>query len=260
MKSFNESEIKYLAGLMDADGCLSFNFVDNKVYLEMSLAASESIDKHRYIDSLSERAGSLLIREFKEKNWSPSHQWRIHSRTELNMLIPRITKHMVIKGSHWKKMFDKYTELKAVNLSDVQISELKTWSKESRNQAGPIKAKIHPTWAWVAGYLDGDGSYTFKKHSNQEAKNCMVLKIGAVAHKDDRIGIDLLFKAFGGSIRYEQDWIRWTRNLGPQSKSFALEFLRKVHAHSRLKKWKIEQMLAFHHNRPQRLTENYSTE
>lgn len=256
MKSFNESEIKYLAGLMDADGCLSFHFVDGKVYMEMSIAASESIDKHGYIDTLSNRAGSLSVKEYADRNWSPSHQWRVQARAELNMLLPRITKHMVIKGAHWKRMFDKYTELKGKSLSIEEVQDLKEWSKSSRLLAGPIKHKNHPTWAWVSGYLEGDGCFTFKKHSNPEAKNCMTLKIMAVCHKDDRVGIDLLFKAFGGSIRPEKEWLRWSRNLGVKDKSFAIPFLTKIHLHSKLKKWKIEQMLAFHNNQLQRLTED----
>lgn len=99
MKIFNESEIKYLAGLLDADGSLSFCFVDGKLYMEMALAASESVDRHGYIDSLADRIGWLSVREYEGKNWSPSHQWRVTSRRDLNILLPRITKHMVVKGA-----------------------------------------------------------------------------------------------------------------------------------------------------------------
>lgn len=260
MEKFNESEIKYLAGLLDADGSLSFQFVDNKVYLNFSLAASESIDKHGFVDSLGKKAGNVTIRSWEDKNWSPSHQWRVQASNEINMLIPRFVKHMVIKGAHWKRLYDKWCEMKSKTLSTEDIENLKSFSEESRKQAGPVKHKNHPTWAWVAGYLDGDGCYTFKKHSNPEAVNCMTLKVMVVCHKDDRVGIDLLFKAFGGSIREEQDWLRWTRNLGVKDSSFANEFLRKVHWHSHLKKWKIEQMLAFHNNRLQRLSVNKSTD
>ena len=55
MEKFNESEIKYLAGLLDADGVLSFQFVDSYCCLNLQLAASESIDKHGYIDSLGNK-------------------------------------------------------------------------------------------------------------------------------------------------------------------------------------------------------------
>lgn len=242
MKLFNESEIKYLAGLLDADGSLSFCFVDGKLYMEMSLAASESIDRHGYIDSLADRLGWLTIREYPGKNWSPSHQWRVTSRRDLNLLLPRITKHMVVKGAHWKRMFDKWTELRTVCLTEEEIQDLKDWSNSSRKQAGPIKPKNHPTWAWVAGFLDGDGYYSFRKGKKETTPS----KVGCCCHIDDRICIDLIAKAFGGSVREEGEILRWQKAVGKQSKSFAIPFLKKVHLHSRLKKWKIEQMLAFH--------------
>lgn len=255
MKSFTETEIKYLAGLMDADGCLSFRFTDNYCYLELSLAASESIDKHGYVDSLGERAGSVSIREYPGTNWSPSHQWRVSKRSELNMLLPRIIKHMVVKGKHWNNLFTKYTELKATLLTDSEIEKLKTWSSASRKEAGPLKPKNHPTWAWTAGFLDGDGYYSLQYGKVKHSPNYCSLRMGAVCHKDDRVSLDLLHKAFGGNFKEEGDILRWYRNLGPRDKSFAVPFLQKVHAHSKLKKWKIEQMLAFHNNQLQRLTE-----
>lgn len=241
MEQFSESEIKYLAGLLDADGCLSFHFNNSKLYLEMSLAASESIDKHGYIDTLAGRLGNLAIRQYPNNpNWSPSHQWRVTSRRDLNLILPRVMKHMVIKGSHWNRMFEKYNSLKGLSVSE---DELKEFSKTSRKDVGPIKPKTHPTWAWVAGYLDGDGCYLQKK-----CKKSNVLRIDAVSHIDDRIGIDLLVKAFGGSLYYEGNYVRWRRSAGPRSSSFVVPFLKKVHKHSRLKRHKIERMLAFHNS------------
>lgn len=260
MEKFNESEIKYLAGLLDADGVLSFQFVDKACYLNLQLAASESIDKHGYIDSLSNKMGNVSIRTWEDKNWSPSHSWRLYRSKDINMFMPRVVKHMVIKGKHWNNLYNKWLEVKGRRLSDSEIDFLKEFSKQSRLDAGPIKSKNHPTWAWVAGYLDGDGCYSFRKHSNPETKNAMVLSIAAVCEEHDRVGIDLLYKAFGGSIRKEKNWIRWKRNLGAKDSSFAIRFLRRVCNHSRLKKWKIEQMLSYHNNRLQRLSKNNSTE
>lgn len=245
MKIFNETEIKYLAGLLDADGCLSFRFVDGKVYMEMSLAASESVDRHGYVDSLAGRIGSLSVREYEGKGWSPSHQWRLHNRRDLNIMIPRIAKHMVVKGAHWDRMFKKWVELRGVSLDESEILELKSWSEDSRKHSGPIKPKNHPTWAWTAGFLDGDGYYSIRNG----VKGPAPYRVGACCHIGDRCGLDLLYKAFGGQLRQEGDILRWTRALGSQSKSFAQPLLQKIHRHSRLKKWKIEQMLALH-NKP----------
>lgn len=241
MKHFSESEVKYLAGLLDADGCLSFHFNKGKLYLEMSLSASESIDHTGYIDTLADRIGNLSIREYPDKpTWSPSHQWRVTSRRDLNLIIPRVIGHMVIKGAHWRRLFDKYTELKGLDISE---DELKKFSIESRKETGPIKPKIRPTWAWVAGYLDGDGCYIQKKYNMKHTT-----RIDAVSHIDDRVGIDLLVTAFGGTLFTEGNYLRWRRAAGKRSTSFAVPFLKKVHKHSRLKKYKIEQMLSFHNS------------
>lgn len=250
MKSFNESEIKYLAGLLDADGCLhirTYKTTQGNEYLrlELSLAASESIDKHGYIHTLANRAGCVDTTTY-DNGWSTSHRWRVGKMSELNQLLPRITKHMVIKGAHWKRLHDFYLDNRGQCMKGFDV---RGYSETSRLNAGPIKDKKHPTWAWVAGYLDGDGYYSFKGRK---------IKMGAVCQGSDVVALQLLQKAFGGYIR-NSDYPRWERNLGPRDKSFALRFLGKVVQHSRLKKWKIEQILAFH-NQSQRLSELPSTE
>lgn len=156
---------------------------------------------------------------------------------------------MVIKAKHWKELYIKYTELKGIDVSQQEDS-LKEFSKISRNNTGPLKPKNHPTWAWVAGYLDGDGCYTFKKNQ---------IHVGAIAHIKDVCALELLYKAFGGSLYKEMpDNTRlWRHGLGKSQSSFAKMFLTNVVKHSRLKKHKIEQMLNFH-NQPQRLNESTS--
>lgn len=250
MKSFSESEIKYLAGLLDADGCLSLNKYNTAkgtfVRLELALAASESIDRHGYIFSLGERAGNVTTTKYTN-GWSASHKWRVGKTSELNQLLPRIIKHMVIKGAHWNRLYNFYLDNKGSCIGDFDVRE---FSEASRKETGPIKAKSHPTWAWVAGYLDGDGSYSIKGR---------VLRMSVVCQDSDVVGIHLLHKAFGGQLyNYDNDYPRWKRNLGPSDSQFAVNFLKKVHRHSRLKKHKIEQMLAFH-NQPQRLSESIPT-
>lgn len=253
MKSFNESEIKYLAGLLDADGWLhirTYKTTQGNEYLrlEMGLQASESVDKHGYVKSLGERAGSVSTREFKKhKNWSTAYCWKVGKMNELNQLIPRLTKHMVIKAKHWQRLFDFYHEHRG---QSVDGEFVRLFSDESRLDTGPLKPKKHPTWGWVAGYLDGDGCYSLTK------KRC--LRVDVVSHENDTQGLYLLQKAFGGYVRpfkkENKPWYIWSRNLGAKDKSFALNFLPKVLQHSRLKKHKIEQLIAFH-NHSQRLIE-----
>ena len=240
-----EEEIKYLAGLLDADGSLSIRSVKSvrstgKQYaqLRLSLFASHSIDRHGYIKNLSSMFGSV----FEDQRGC---HWNVSKRSDLNMLIPRLVKHMVIKGAHWKRLFDRYSNLQGQPLSDEEAIELREFSNLSRKNTGPVKPKNHPTKAWVAGYLDGDGCYLMRKSSKN---NHVQMSIDVAAHVDDTVGIEFLQKAFGGHINKMTDCnaMRWKRNLGVRDRGFAEEFLRNCHRHSRLKKWKIEQMLNFH--------------
>lgn len=254
MTNMIESEVKYLAGLLDADGSLSFKFCKSSsgktfCYLILSLTGVKYIDKKDYILSLSDYGGSSI--EYVNDSSNMANKWHVQDRTTLNKILPRITKHMVIKGKHWDRLFSAYTELKGKDISD-KTELLKAFSSESRKDTGPLKAKKHPTWAWIAGYLDGDGCYTF---SQKQRRN--TLHVGAISHYNDVQGLELLQKAFGGTIYPQQpdNTVLWRKGLGKSHKSFAKMFLNKVLRHSKLKKHKIERMLAFH-NGPQRLNEN----
>lgn len=240
-----ESEIKYLAGLLDADGSLSIKFTTNRqghiyYHLLLELSAAVGYDRNGYLKELATRIGSVRIKTYDSPNHQDAYCFRVQSRRDLNMLMPRLVKHMVIKGAHWKRLYDKYVELQGVRLDNSQVEELKNWSQESRKQTGPVKAKSRPTWPWVAGYLDGDGSYQLPKSGS--------VLVQVKAHIDDTVGIELLQKAFGGNIYSHKDPNTkiWQLTMGKMNRSRALMFLPKVLSHSRFKKWKIEQMLAFH--------------
>lgn len=238
MEIFSEGEVKYLAGLLDANGSLSFKFAGKGLYLEMDLSASSNTDRHGYIKSIADRIGTYNYREEHS-----IHTVKLASRRDLNLLIPRVVKHMVVKGAHWDRLFNKYTELKGADIRGSEL-ELKEFSEKSRAQSGPIKPKIHPTWAWVAGYMDGDGSYIHKKYGKRHTVRACISTTHA-----DMVGVELLHKAFGGQIKFREDRpnsVEWIRALGKGSTDFAIPFLKKVHKHSRLKKHRIECILSFH--------------
>lgn len=260
-----ENLVKYLAGLCDADASLSFRF--NKVndgykaLLILHLGAAESIDlQGKFIKSLPELTGFGSVTSRQRNNWSLINQWQVQSRRDLGMLLPRLTKHMVIKAKHWQNLFEIYTTLKDKTITELEMEQLKVISKSSRRNVGSLKPKKHPTWAWVAGYVDGDGTLTFKKHPSGYGKKLMV---SVISHKDDTIGLELLYKAFKGHIydRTADNCCEWKRNLGVRDKTFALHFLGKLVNHLRLKKHKAEQMLSFLHSEDsQRLSESTSTD
>lgn len=243
MENFSESEIKYLAGLFDANASLSMKFVGNGLYLELCIAASENTDRKGYIKSLSERIGNYSYRVLDKDSHGNMHCLKVASRKELNILLPRVLKHMVVKGKQWNAIYCKYNDMKGVDVRDIH-DELKKFNLESRNLNGPVKPKTHPSWAWVAGYLDGDGSYIHKKYGKRHTIRACV-----TSHISCRDGIDLMHKAFGGQIKLREsrpNAIEWVVALGKGSTSFAVPFLKKMHKHSRLKKHRIECILSFH--------------
>lgn len=263
MKKFKETDIKYLAGLLDADGSMVWQLTPYKdtfnVSLKITLQQSESIDRGgEYIKWLASICGNHQHIKLNNEKWSDANRWTLQGASEIEMFLNRILKHMVIKAKHWNAMHEMWKALPNKSVSKQEAEGLRQFAKVSRKAVGPLKPKKHPTWPWVAGYLDGDGCY----HIRKRKKNWGVfteLLVKVVAHDDDIVGLELLNKAFKGNLKnnsYENTH-HWTRNLGNADRSFAIYFLRKVHRHSRLKKWKIEQLL---HHHLQRLSESNSTE
>lgn len=244
-----ETDIKYLAGLLDSDGSFGFDFQKDFVYMVINLDLSLSIDKDgKYSKWLSETL-EVPRHAWQRETGSPGYKVKIQKSSVINTLIPRLLKYLVIKGQHCQRIFEMTRKLKGVKLTPKRIEELKEFSIWSRKQVGPVKSREWLSRAYVAGYLDGDGCYQNKESSG-------TYRITATAHKDDDIVIKLLLKQYGGYLSYQDDVIRWHRALGKSNRSFAIPFLRDMVNHSRLKKHKIESLLSRH---SQRLSEETPT-
>ena len=250
----NETLIKYLAGLLDADGSLSLSFKPWEswfyVGLTLSLASSDAVDKHGFVSSLPQLTGMGLV--YRDGTRRQFVSWRISKRADLEMLLPRLIKHMVIKAKHWQWLLDEWRRRRSdTECSAEERAELQAASKASRRNVGPLKPKNHPTWAWLAGYLDGDGWYSC--YSNVcKGYEQWTIHVGAVAHTNDALVLEFLQKAFGGIIRphgQSEGVLIWRRSLGHNNCSFALRFLPNVAKHSHLKRAKIDAIIHHHRQR-----------
>lgn len=240
-----ETDIKYLAGLLDADGSFFFNYTSGFVYLTMSIDLSCSIDKDfKYTEWLSNQLEVTPCYSDREPSkWSKSAKITISKRSTLNKVVPRLLKYLVIKGSHLQRLYDKWLELKGIKQTESQIAELRKFVKDSRLQAGPVRTKSWLPKAYVAGFIDGDGHYCFRP-------KCGKYNVSTVSHPNDRVVADLLYKQYGGCIREDQDgYIRWSVTLGKTMRDFAIPFLKDMVKHSKLKKYKIEKFLHYHSQR-----------
>lgn len=255
----NESLVKYLAGLLDADGSLSFSFKHDQnregryfVGLVLSLASSDAVDKNGFMDSLPRISGMGSVSRYGE--FQQFSAWKVSKRADLEILLPRLIKHMVIKARHWQWLLEMWREVRANDLTcSREARELLTQaSKESRrNNRGPIKPKNHPTWAWLAGYLDGDGTYHYRSGVYNGYRQ-WTMNVSAVAHVNDIGVLEFLCKSFGGRIQGQgqsENVKVWMRSLGHQNKDFALGFLPNLAKHSRLKRHKIDAMIHHHRQR-----------
>lgn len=252
----NESVVKYLAGLLDADGSLSFEchrgYDDRvRISLKLHLTSAESIDRQGFVASLPALTGMGNVNQYvmAERRYT---QWFVGHRADLEMLLPRLIKHMVVKAQHWQWLLDYWRVFRSQakgqkSLSEAEWQALSATSRESRRtRVGPIKPKNHPTWAWLAGFLDGDGCFSFRTSRNHN------MRLSVTAHVTDLSVLLFLQNAFGGTIKSNSrsDDIKvWWRGLGPSHASFVLRFLPKLVEHSRFKKHKIEQMIHFHRQR-----------
>ncbi len=238
---FSETEKKYLAGLLDADGSLSYAFNNGYLSLVMHLSMSESIDREgKYAKYLGSKVGKLLTRK-RDDNWAVQNEWVVRKRSDLEHLLPHITKHMVVKGKKWQHMLETFRAYKARPITKEDMFSLRQVADALR---GPLRAKKHPTWAWTAGYIDGDGWYLCRQRKTQIERH-----VGVVSHGEHLEGLELLHKAFGGVLKEDRGHYRWIKNLGPRDKQFAISFLKKMVNHTHLKKWKIEQLLSTYSQR-----------
>lgn len=256
----NESLVKYLAGLLDADGSLSFAFKHDQnregryfLGISMRLTASDAVDKRGFVESLPKLTGMGSTSRYGQRNQFVV--WQIGKHAELEMILPRLIKHMIIKAQHWQWMLDVWRNGRSngKTCSLIERETLTQASKESRRlNRGPMKPKNHPTWAWLAGYLDGDGCYTYRSGVYKEGYRQWMMHVSACAHVNDIGVLQFLERCFGGRIRNqgqsENVWL-WIRSLGYQNRGFALRFLPNVAKHSRLKREKIDAMIHHHRQR-----------
>lgn len=255
----NETTAKYLSGLFDADGSISFAFVKDKaadrysVRLSIEISASEAVDRHGFIASLPDLTGfgSVSFRYHEGAQTHSTHRfvrWSVSARRDLEMLLPRLIKHSCVKARHMQRMLDKWREKRGSLLSITECDELRSFSKKSRCDSGSMKPKNYPTWGWLSGYIDGNGTLDLARYKSHGGRT--TCRISLTCHVGDSHVLEFVQKAHGGYILphgTNKNCMVWKRNLGVRDRSFALRFLPKIVNHIKIKKHRIEMMLSFHH-------------
>lgn len=216
---------KYLAGFMDADGSIE---------LILSKAIKKAIPKLAF----SQRADRAYVLERIQDTYGGYSQTSTVSGREYvkvvitgsqaRRVLDRIRKHLVIKR-HYSGIIEE-----AIG-KPFERDSLRAYLKEERKRKS-LPLPKHPSRKWLAGYFDGDGclSGTLLRSGTARVR----AHIGAWQY--DTEGIELIQKAFGGSISKQGNNFQWYIDMDA---SKAEKFLGFFGMHSIVKRNQVDVVL-----------------
>ena len=227
---------------MDADGNFNINRTDDGyVRFTVSVTSSENTDTDFKMLRYISETFSLGSTRIHENIHGKLMTWKVASLSEQEQLLPILIRHLVIKGTYAQYCLNIRRKYKGKPCPLEDWEEIK---KELQLQRQTTKAAVHKkhmTWAWFAGYVDGDGCLASPtKFSN---------RLSITAHENDVEGIKLIQHSIGGTIKPlpKKPWLyNYSFTIGVKSKQKSLAILKKYLTHSKMKHkiYKAEQFIA----------------
>jgi hypothetical protein len=183
---------KYIAGFLDADGSIQIAWrnVDRensnpdlkRAYL--SLEFSQKADQSRVLDLISKRIGGVVAIDFR------GYSLLKVFGSQAEQVLSRICKHLVIKRHYAKVCLEIHGKVCNRREMAARLTE------ERRQPSLPLPN--FPSRQWLAGYIDGDGS--FVGYANRKDTTVAVVQCQIVASEYDAEGLDIIRKNFGGTM------------------------------------------------------------
>lgn len=226
---------KILAGYIDADGHIRIK--DNGRFYQLSVSLSQSAVNDPDFDIMRSfkrfyNIGSILFRFSQNPQESSRCDWNLGTKDSVK-LFGLIGKHLIVKGKEFENIVNLYKEYSSVEVSEETTEFLRKKVCEFRNTCGPIKKKKHPSWAWLSGYIAGDGHLCcrlgrkrkkFDKKVNKHY-NMVYNELYVVITGNKREVFDFLKEHFKGSVYDKGSYFQWKRSLGKGHKDFSENFL-----------------------------------
>lgn len=231
-KNRKHSEVinKILAGYLDADGSVGIVRNTKRHQLRISLTQAAVNDPdfeilrafHKFY-----KLGTLTYRVSNNPKESSRCDWKLGTKDTIK-LYNLVAHHMIVKGKEFEKILDIWT-----NFAEEPFELVTSLLKEARKLEGPIKKKKHPSWAWMAGYIAGDGHLCCrlgrkrKKFDKKVNKyyNMTYNELYVVITGNKRKPLEFLKENFKGSIYDKGTYFQWRRSLGKGHLSFSENFL-----------------------------------
>ncbi len=199
---------KYLAGFIDADGYLSVRTrVGARPDLELGLAQrAYHAEPLLYAQELF---GGNIREKFGGEHLELSMRGRIARKA-----FERLKKYMVLKRDHAERFLELVDSSFVLHTKD-DVQRVREEVKRIRGY-GATSQPNYPARKWMAGYLDGDGSFASKVCKKTGYAYPFVTVLAA---SNCLVGVTLLQKAFGGAIHGKGQNAIWQLSLSQPSKA-----------------------------------------
>jgi len=216
---------KYIAGFLDADGYIGLQWRrvdrnDTNKELKRSLPVisfSQAQQQDGILYLIQETIGGD-IRYRKNKDFG---QLTLSGKKALKAL-GRIRKHLVLK-----RHIAEVVEEMAFEVYNRE--ETSRYLKEQRRVPSLPKPNFPPR-KWLAGYFDGDGSFQMRLPKGRTSAQPVA---SITASNFDSEGVEIIQKAFGGSVQEKgkrSHLVRWTLTMPPsKAKQFLSYFAKHLH-------------------------------
>ena len=188
--------VKYYAGLFDADG--SFDMWPTKredgsyyINIKATLYQKNTVVFNELVDEYG-----VEVKEGNDCSYITLHG------TKAEMFMRAVKNYLVIK----REVVEYLLSIKGETVDD--ISEIRKKIQEARSKRS--SEKDWPSRRWMAGYIDGDGCLL---SSYRKSDGNLEFKLSVVSHYSQMQGLELMQKAFGGSVVEQQDCRRWNLSL-----------------------------------------------
>ena len=198
---------KYLAGFIDADGHFSVRArLGARPDLEFSVA--QAVGFQDPLIELQQEFGGVI--RLKHDGQHAELQMR---GAPARKVFERLKKYLVLKQDQVERFLD-LVDRGVVTKTDADVKAVRNRVKEIRAY-GATRQPNYPSRKWMAGYIDGDGSFAVKvcKKTGYAYPNLTIL-----AAPNYFVGITLLQKAFGGRINAMGQNAVWSVSLSQPSK------------------------------------------
>ena len=199
---------KYLAGFIDADGHLSVRARKNaRPDLELSISQRA---EYRDVLDYAKRIFGGAIREKREGKYLELQLKCGPARKAME----RLKKYMVIKRHHAEQMIELVRSA-GILRTDEDVRAVRNQVRSIRQKPATTLPNFPPR-KWLAGYVDGDGSFAVKKCRKT---GYAYPKLTILAAPNYTAGIELIQKCFGGKIWQHGENFQYTLQLSQPSKA-----------------------------------------